>query len=254
MDRSPKNGFRCALYPDPGKIPAAAFQPVEVAIGEVARTGRLQGRSRPGPRLPGLQGAIFVRQDRSEVPCRIEEGEPRRLDPGKGQLRCRLRRRASQRLSFSSEECRAPLSDGRLLPRGGLEWQRSSEDIENYYEFPMFLSFIVKNGRAVLYPIYKGTFERGTNDMAAVIDFDTGSRQYAELLDSGSQGLQKIPRLPGNTPGHRRRPYRLLRDELGRSSDRSSPPSRNASRPRSCWPEGSSAPPSGSDPVTYAAA
>ena len=25
FDRSPKNGFRCALYPDPGKIPESAF-------------------------------------------------------------------------------------------------------------------------------------------------------------------------------------------------------------------------------------
>ena len=26
MDRSVKNGFRCAVYPDPGKIPSAAFE------------------------------------------------------------------------------------------------------------------------------------------------------------------------------------------------------------------------------------
>jgi len=36
----------------------------------------------------------------------------------------------------------------------------SSDDIETYYEFPVFLSFLVKNGRAVVYPVYQGTFER----------------------------------------------------------------------------------------------
>jgi dienelactone hydrolase len=38
----------------------------------------------------------------------------------------------------------------------------SSRDLERYYEFPMFLSFLVRDGRAVLYPIYQGTFERST--------------------------------------------------------------------------------------------
>ena len=45
--------------------------------------------------------------------------------------------------------------------------QRSSQNIESYYEYPMFLSFIVKSGRAVLYPVYKGTFERGNDVLAA---------------------------------------------------------------------------------------
>ena len=38
----------------------------------------------------------------------------------------------------------------------------SSEGLESYYEFTMFLSYLVRNGRAVLYPVYKGTFERGS--------------------------------------------------------------------------------------------
>jgi dienelactone hydrolase len=33
----------------------------------------------------------------------------------------------------------------------------------------MFLSFIVKNGRAVLYPVYKGTFERREAALASII-------------------------------------------------------------------------------------
>jgi len=46
------------------------------------------------------------------------------------------------------------------FPGSGSLFQSSSDDIENYLEFPVFLSFIVKNGRAALYPVYKGTFER----------------------------------------------------------------------------------------------
>jgi dienelactone hydrolase len=46
------------------------------------------------------------------------------------------------------------------FPGSASAFKDSSKDIENYYEFPVFLSFIVRNGRAVLYPVYKGTFER----------------------------------------------------------------------------------------------
>lgn len=46
------------------------------------------------------------------------------------------------------------------FPGSGSKFHESSEDIEQYYEFRLFLSFLVKSGRAVLYPVYKGTFER----------------------------------------------------------------------------------------------
>jgi dienelactone hydrolase len=52
----------------------------------------------------------------------------------------------------------------------------SSENLEDYYEFPMFLSFLVRSGRAALYPVYKGTFERGSPALSALSD---GSDTYA---------------------------------------------------------------------------
>jgi dipeptidyl aminopeptidase/acylaminoacyl peptidase len=63
------------------------------------------------------------------------------------------------------------------FPGGGSLSQKSSVNMENYYEFPMFLSFLVKNGRAVLYPVYKGTFER--SDPALFI-VDENSRRNTE--------------------------------------------------------------------------
>src|SRR5262249_29258327 len=53
-----------------------------------------------------------------------------------------------------------PYQTAIYFPGSASAFKESSNDIENYYEFPLFLSFIVKNGRAVLYPVYKGTFER----------------------------------------------------------------------------------------------
>jgi cephalosporin-C deacetylase-like acetyl esterase len=43
--------------------------------------------------------------------------------------------------------------------------RRSSENLDNELEFQVFLSFIVKNGRAALYPVYQGTMERSRTDL-----------------------------------------------------------------------------------------
>jgi len=51
--------------------------------------------------------------------------------------------------------------------------------MELYFEFDLYLSALVKNGRAVVYPIYKGTFERGDEILAGL---DENSHQYAEYF------------------------------------------------------------------------
>ena len=73
MDRSAKNGFRCALYPHPEQIPSSAFAEVKARVC----TGFLQGKARPGFRLQALPGPLFLRQIRPEGPRGITEGKPR---------------------------------------------------------------------------------------------------------------------------------------------------------------------------------
>jgi dienelactone hydrolase len=70
-------------------------------------------------------------------------------------------------------------------------FQRSSQDIENYYEVPMFFSFLVKNGRAVLYPIYKGFFERGSDALIPIIEGDWSSHQWTEVLIQQVKDLRR---------------------------------------------------------------
>ena len=67
------------------------------------------------------------------------------------------------------------------FPGSASLFQKSSEGLDSYYEFPVFLSFIVKNGRAVLYPVYKGTFER-RDDALALIHWGEKSHQFTEYL------------------------------------------------------------------------
>jgi len=50
-------------------------------------------------------------------------------------------------------------------------------------EFQLFLSFIVKNGRAALYPVYKGTMERSNSQLFQLIfGTDFSSHLYTEYL------------------------------------------------------------------------
>jgi dienelactone hydrolase len=41
---------------------------------------------------------------------------------------------------------------------------------------------MVKNGRAVLYPVYKGTFERGNGNITNILFNNQNSHQYTEIL------------------------------------------------------------------------
>jgi dienelactone hydrolase len=67
------------------------------------------------------------------------------------------------------------------FPGSGAVRQESSDGIDRYFEFPIFLSFIVKNGRAVLFPVYKGTFERGDPAYGS-IHGGRDSHQFTEYL------------------------------------------------------------------------
>jgi hypothetical protein len=67
------------------------------------------------------------------------------------------------------------------FPGGASIFQTSSEKIDEYYEFPVFLSFLVKTGRAVAYPVYQGTFERH-DDRLAKIFAGADSHAYTEFV------------------------------------------------------------------------
>jgi dienelactone hydrolase len=172
FDRSPKNGFRCAFYPDPEKIPESAFQMVK--FGET----RDFYKEKPVPD-PIFQ--VYKEQfsyDKNDLNARLESRnqssedwihERITLDAAYGDERIIA-------YLFLPKNTAPPYQTVIYFPGSGSLFQKSSEDLDSYYEFLVFLSFIVKNGRAVLYPIYKGTFERRYEIPA----YDT--HQYTEYL------------------------------------------------------------------------
>lgn len=183
MDRSVKNGIRCALYPDHQKIPDTAFAAVQ--LPEV--------KDHYGERP--VEDAVFqvykdnFSYDKVPLNARVES----RTQNPEGWVH--------EKISFDAPYAGERIIAHLFLPSTAPPYQtviyypgsasylkESSDDIEAYYEFPLFLSFIVKNGRAVLYPVYNGTFERRKNGSTAT---GNSSYQFAQFLIQEVQDFRR---------------------------------------------------------------
>jgi dienelactone hydrolase len=172
MDRSPRNGIRLALYPHPDSIPCEAFSLVSLPILNDIRTQK------------PVSDAIFqvykeqFAYDPAELNINVEYSEK---SPG-GWIREKILYDAAyggeriQAYLFLPANVSPPYQTVIYFPGSAPTRMRSSDDIENYYEFTMFLSYLVRNGRAVFFPVYKGTFERAKPELAAI---HGGSDSYA---------------------------------------------------------------------------
>jgi len=177
MDRSPQNGFRLVLIPDPEKIPELAFQPIKLS------ESRDFYKEKP---VPDSIFQVYKEQfsyDKTDLNGQVESRE----ENPKGWIHEKVSFDAAygdeQVLAhlFLPQNTPPPYQTVIYFPGSAVTRERSSRNIESYYEFTMFLSFIVKNGRAVLFPAYQGTFERG-NPALAAIHFGNTSHQYSEFL------------------------------------------------------------------------
>ena len=164
FDRSPRNGLRGVRYLNPDKIPASAFAAKEPS-----------------------EARDFYRE--TPVPDSIFQVYKEQFDYDKTDLTARLEWKNDESPHWIQEKVsfNAAYEDERIiaylfLPKAGAPpyqtaiyfpssasfAQRSSRDLETYIEFNFFLAPLVKSGRAVLYPVYKGTFERGNNELFAI--------------------------------------------------------------------------------------
>jgi eukaryotic-like serine/threonine-protein kinase len=177
MDRSLKNGIRCVIYPNPERIPATALQFEQLAEA---------GDFRKVAPVPDEVFRVYKEQfsyDKKELAARVEAKE----DNPEGWVHEKVSFDAAyggERVLahlFLPKNASPPYQAVIYFPGSASTLERSSRNIESYYEFPLFLSFLVKNGRAVLYPVYKGTFERGTPELAA-IHAGRETHAYTEFL------------------------------------------------------------------------
>ena len=90
------------------------------------------------------------------------------------------------------------------FPHSGAVDERSSENVEM-----VFLDFIIRSGRALLLPVYKGTYERH-------VEYTAGQQRLAGSDHTADQGFLSLHRLSGIASRHRPRPALFLRRQLRR--------------------------------------
>ena len=156
FDRSERNGFRLAVYPSGEPLSEQVLGPAQLE------------ESPDFSKMVPVSDAIFdvyreqFSYDQTSLNARLESSD----DSAEEWILERVSYDAAygdERIIanlFLPKNASPPYQTVVYFPGSGSLFHPSSEDIENYFEFPIFLSFIVKNGRAVLYPVYQGTFER----------------------------------------------------------------------------------------------
>ena len=172
FDRSPENGFRCARYIDREKIPESAFRLIN--LGE----GRDYSKEIP---VPESVFDIYKTQflyDSTDLETITEERDESADDW--------ITEKVSFNAAYGNERVIAYL----YLPRNAsppfqtmiyfpgihATWERKQVNSTKY-----FIDFILKSGRAVMYPVYKGTFERNDGLTSEMSDANY-THQYTDWL------------------------------------------------------------------------
>jgi dienelactone hydrolase/predicted Ser/Thr protein kinase len=173
FDRSERNGFRCVLYSEGDEVAAAPqfvtfpenpdFYAMEPVSDEIFELYRERLRYDEAPLNADLQRRSEEHPD--YVYERVAFDAAYRGERVIGHL-------------FLPKNSSPPYQTVVYFPGSAALLQPSSEDMEHYYEYPIFLSFLVKNGRAVFFPVYAGTFERGRADLPQLL---AGGQQKTRL-------------------------------------------------------------------------
>ena len=156
FNRSPKNGFRCVIYPDKETVPERLF-----ASQEPTKPRDFYRETPVSATVFSVYKDMFS-YDKNDLKAIMQETE----------------KRSSywihQKISFSAaydnermiihffmpRNARPPYQTVIYFPSAASTWIHSSDDIEKYWEFTHKLEHFLKDGRAVVYPVFKGTFER----------------------------------------------------------------------------------------------
>ena len=172
FNRSETNGFRCVKYLDKNKIPETAFKPITI--------GTFRDYSKEKP----------VSDDIFQVYKNMYNYDSTDLDPvvewKDESSEDWIRERITFNAAYDNERIIAYL----FLPKGGTkpyqtvvyfpgvgaQQETSSKNLKyEIRDFYDICDFIVKNGRALMYPVYLDTYERGVQTSGF------GSYQWTQL-------------------------------------------------------------------------
>lgn len=156
FDRSATNGFRCAVYRDAGAIPLEVFRRVlPPSIGE-----------KPQVRTVSPEVfAVYMNQfsyKRMDLRPQVEHRD--------SSVQAWLQEKVTFDAAYADDRviaylflprnARPPFQTVIFFPGSSAQLELTSEHMEEQRLFVSSLSFIVKDGRAVVFPVYEGTFER----------------------------------------------------------------------------------------------
>ncbi len=179
FDRSPRNGFRCAVYLDPAKVDAKLLAPLDPSIPDFPDFYQMVP---PSDAVFQVYADRFS-YDRKELNPRLETRKESSdwvqerivVDAAYGSEKLPMH-------LFLPRRASPPYQVVIYFPSSTVMLQPPpSSDIEHWQEFEQHLLFLVKNGRAVLCPIYKGTFER-REDVLFKIHGGAPTRQHTDFL------------------------------------------------------------------------
>jgi eukaryotic-like serine/threonine-protein kinase len=175
IDRSPRNGMRLAVLPETERNDAWYSAPVEL------RT--------PAPRtLRPVDDAVFqvYREQFAYDPTPLDSRVELRRERAGEWVEERITFNAAyggERVAahlFLPANARPPYQTVIYFPGSNAAGGPSSGNMDTYFEF-LRLAFLVKNGRALLFPIYKGTFERADPALTALHDGEN-SRAFTDFM------------------------------------------------------------------------
>jgi serine/threonine protein kinase/dienelactone hydrolase len=178
FDRSEKNGFRCVIYIDEDRIPKQYF-------GQ--RTLPPQRDYYNETPVSDDEFTWYKEQfsyDKTELNARVEwrdesaeewSQEKVTFDAAYGNERVIAH-------LFIPKKYLPPYQTVIYFPGSSSVYQKTSETITDWFEFKNYLSFMVTDGRAVLYPIYKGTFERRDGIPSGLHSGNSATHEYVEYL------------------------------------------------------------------------
>ncbi len=188
FDRSSKNGFRCAIYQTPERIPDKVFgltvfdtndsgfysnqQPVSEDVYRIFRQQFLYDKTKISATVEKVGNSEYWTHERVTFDAAY----------GKEKVIAHL---------FLPANAKPPFQTVIYFPGGGVRDFKSSADIENYDEFRNFVTFIIKNGRCVLFPVYKGTFERSEDGLGPELAQHGKLHQFTEYRVQLVKDLRK---------------------------------------------------------------
>ena len=177
FDRSVRNGFRCVQYIDTVGVFGEAFEPITPW-----ETPDFAHEEPVSDEVFGIYKEQFSYDRTSMDPLVV------RVDSSSSDW---IAERVSIMAPYEEERiilnlflpknAQPPYQTVVYFPGSGAVHVRSSEDITSIPEYKMRLRYLLKNGRAVAFPVYKGTYERGNDSLAALHLWAEPTHAYSEF-------------------------------------------------------------------------